>query len=400
MLEVEPIRSALSAWYHHHARDLPWRRSRDPYAVWISEVMLQQTTVAAVVPYWERFLRELPDVGALAAAGEQQVLGLWSGLGYYRRARHLHAAARRIVAGGGALPSDLAGWRALPGIGAYTAAAIASIAFGVPEPVVDGNVQRVVARLAAFEGDPKRATGARRIAEIARGLLDRERPGDSNQAVMELGATVCTPRSPACATCPVAAWCGALRTGNPERYPPKAPRRDAVDVVRAAALIEDRRGRCLLAQVPEREVNAGLWELPGATLYHGARDPGRAPRGWSPALGTRFIDALAAEFSLAVTLAAPAGRVAHAITHHRITIYAWHARAHRVPRALNLRYFGQDELDGAALTGATRKILRAARPGGARARTTRPIPGQETFRSASPKRGSGRGRGGRDPRRP
>src|SRR5208282_5439296 len=192
----------LLAWYDQHARDLPWRESRDPYRVWLSEIMLQQTRVAAVIAHYHEFLRRFPTVEKLAAAREPSVLAAWSGLGYYRRARMLHAAAKVIVRElGGEFPASEEALRELPGIGRYTAAAIASIAFGEPVAVVDGNVERVLQRLSG-----KRLAGEE-LWEASTHLLDAKRPGDFNQAMMELGAVVCTPRAPACLTCPVAELC-------------------------------------------------------------------------------------------------------------------------------------------------------------------------------------------------
>src|SRR5215469_4086677 len=215
---LHEFRSRLLAWYGENARDLPWRKDRDPYRVWISEIMLQQTRVAAVIEHYHRFLRRFPTVGKLAAARESSVLAAWSGLGYYRRARMLHAAAKVVAYKlGGEFPRTSAGWRDLPGIGPYTAAAMASIAFDEPAAAVDGNVERVIERIA---GD---GFSRRLLWKTAERLLDRDRPGDFNQAMMELGATVCTPRAPACVTCPVVELCltrGELLVG-PKAVPQK-----------------------------------------------------------------------------------------------------------------------------------------------------------------------------------
>jgi A/G-specific adenine glycosylase len=203
------LRAALLAWFDRNRRELPWRRTRDPYAIWLSEVMLQQTQVATVIPYWERFLARFPTVTALAEAPLDEVLSLWSGLGYYSRARNLHRAANEVVARhGGALPASHAALLALPGFGRYTAGAVASIAFGLPEPLVDGNVARVFSRACAIEGAPGDREREKKLwAEAAR-WVQGERPGELNQALMELGATVCTARSPRCGLCPltVCAW--------------------------------------------------------------------------------------------------------------------------------------------------------------------------------------------------
>ena len=213
----------LADWYRRARRDLPWRRTRDPYAIWLSEVMAQQTTVGVVAPRWERFRARFPTVDALARATEREVLAEWSGLGYYARARNLHRAAKAVAAAG-AFPRTIEGWRALPGVGAYTAAAVASIAFGVPEPVVDGNVVRVLCRLRGLALDARAPATVARVRALARPLVPARNPGDHNQALMELGALVCTPRAPRCGACPLRALCRAARSGTPEAFP-RAPRR-------------------------------------------------------------------------------------------------------------------------------------------------------------------------------
>ena len=241
----------LLAWYRRARRDLPWRRTRDPYAIWVSEIMLQQTRVAAVIPYYRRFLDRFPDVGTLARAREATVLAHWSGLGYYRRARMLHAAARIVARDG--MPAGYEGWRALPGIGDYTAAAIASIVHGEPTPVVDGNVERVVARYLAAH--PTRRETRERMAR----WIPPESAGDFNQAVMELGATVCLPRNPLCGDCPLRDDCRGR--ADPARYP--APRRRApVRDVRRAVKLATRDGRVFLRRNGRARVLEGMWDLP------------------------------------------------------------------------------------------------------------------------------------------
>ena len=243
------IRTKLGRWYGRNRRDLPWRRTRDPYAIWISEIMLQQTRVAAVIPYYERFLGRFPDVQSLAAATEDEVLALWGGLGYYSRARNLRKAAAKI-AELGAFPRDLRGLGELPGVGDYTAAAIASIAYGLPHAVVDGNVRRVVARMAN--------DGSADAQALADGLLDRQNPGRWNQAVMELGAMVCLPRDPLCEVCPVAGNCAAHLHGTQAEVPPRRERPEKVRLAGTLLAIR-RRGKILL--VPSQLVD-GFWDLP------------------------------------------------------------------------------------------------------------------------------------------
>jgi A/G-specific adenine glycosylase len=252
----------LLRWFDRHRRDLPWRRTRDPYGIWLSEVMLQQTRVETVLPYYERFLTRFPTVEALAAAPLEEVLALWSGLGYYRRARQLHAAAQQIAAGGAGFPRTLEGLRALPGIGDYTAAAVASIAFGVVAPVLDGNVERVLARWLALGEDPKGSGARRRLLATAASLLDPERPGDSNQALMELGATLCTPRRPKCLLCPLADGCRAAAEGDPERYPAARAKRGTEKRRMVAVVVEKASGVLLFRRPDDSELLAGIWELP------------------------------------------------------------------------------------------------------------------------------------------
>lgn len=238
------VRRALLAWYDAHRRPLPWRRGRDPYRIWVAEVMLQQTRVAVVAPAYRRFLRAFPTLPRLARSAEEQVLSLWSGLGYYARARALHRAARQLVARGErSFPDTLEAARCLPGVGPYTAAAVLSIAYGLPHAAVDGNVTRVLSRLYRLprpdgRGEPYRS--------LAMQLLDRGRPGDWNQAVMELGETVCLPGTPRCGDCPLARLCRARRHGEPSAYPPPRPRRARHRVHLELTLLRDRAGRILL----------------------------------------------------------------------------------------------------------------------------------------------------------
>jgi A/G-specific adenine glycosylase len=248
---LRSFRGALLAWYEANQRDLPWRRHPDPYRVWVSEIMLQQTRVAAVLKYYARWMERLPTVQALAAAREQTVLALWSGLGYYHRARRLHAAAKVIARErGGEFPRTAEGWRELPGIGRYTAAAIASIAFGEAVAVVDGNVERVLDRMFGVH------EGTAAHWQRAESLLDRERPGDFNQAMMELGATVCTPKSPQCLVCPLIAWCATR--GEREAKPQAARKHKWVQY----ALAREGKKILLVQRPSDAKRMAGMWELP------------------------------------------------------------------------------------------------------------------------------------------
>ncbi|HEY8552322.1 MAG TPA: A/G-specific adenine glycosylase [Thermaerobacter sp.] len=260
--DLEAVRSRLIHWYDRHRRDLPWRRTRDPYAVLVSEVMLQQTRVETVLPYYVRFLRRFPSASHLAAASEEEVLRLWQGLGYYRRARQLHQAARVLVERhGGQVPPDPEAVRALPGVGDYTAGAVLSIAFDLPVPAVDGNAQRVLARVFGVDEPADQAAGRRRLHDLARRLVDGPRPGAFNQAVMELGATVCRPRRPGCGDCPLADLCVAARTGDPEAWPVRrrSGRWLEEDVAIAWCAVE---GRVAVVRRPQEGLLGGLWALP------------------------------------------------------------------------------------------------------------------------------------------
>jgi A/G-specific adenine glycosylase len=256
---------ALLTWFDQHRRDLPWRRTGDPYSIWLSEVMLQQTRVETVLPFYTRFLERFPTVEDLARAELEEVLALWSGLGYYRRARQLHAAARRITEIG-SFPSTVEELLDLPGIGAYTAAAVASIAFGVAAPVMDGNVERVLSRCLALDEDPKASGARKRLLAAASDLLDPRRPGDSNQALMELGATLCSPRRPKCLLCPLRPGCRASLEGDPESYPVPKVKREGEHHRLLVAVVEEGEGVLLFRRPDDSTLLAGTWELPWVTL--------------------------------------------------------------------------------------------------------------------------------------
>jgi A/G-specific adenine glycosylase len=255
------IRRNLLAWYRAHARDLPWRRSRDPYRIWISEIMLQQTTVAAVIPYFERFTESFPTVQSLAAATEHDVLRLWEGLGYYSRARNLRAAAAQIVENhAGILPDDVAALIELPGIGRYTAGAITSLAYDRPAPIVEANTRRVYSRLLGFRGDPHSTSGLNIIWNFAEQAVPKRAPGAFNQGLMDLGATLCIPIEPRCAECPLRTCCRAF-LGGLQREIPTARRRPQVTFVTEAMIAVRKRGRFLLWRRPRGARWAGLWEF-------------------------------------------------------------------------------------------------------------------------------------------
>jgi len=307
------LRRKLLTWFDRHRRDLPWRADRDPYRIWISEVMLQQTTVAAVVPYFERFVVAFPTVQSLADADEQHVLKLWEGLGYYRRARHLHAAAKLLVARGRALPDDPAVWAELPGVGRYILGAVLSQAFDRRLPIVEANSLRVLARLFGYRGDPREGDGKAWVWSAAEAVLPRKRVGDFNQSLMELGALVCTPASPRCANCPVASLCEANRLGLHEKIPPPKRAKDSVQVQEVAIAIRAR-GRVMLCLRP---ADAGrwqnMWEVPHGEVRDGETLEAAAIR-------------LARELTgLRVRLGDALHTVEHTVTRHRITMTCFEA---------------------------------------------------------------------------
>jgi len=302
-------RDALLRWYDDARRDLPWRRTRDPYAIWVSEAMLQQTRVETVIPYYRRFLARFPDVRALASADADAVYGLWAGLGYYSRARNLHAAARAVVEEfGGRLPGRAAELQSLPGIGRYTAGAIASIAFDQPEPVLDGNVARVLVRLLGIREDVKRGSVQRRLWAEAAELVAGPRPGDLNQALMELGAVVCTRRGARCSECPLRRRCDARRVGDVEQLPVKGEKKAPLRIEASAGWLL-RNGRVLAVRRPPGELMGGLWELPG----------GERMRGEKPAAALRR--ALREGLSLEVSHLEGVGIVDHGFTHRSLRLH-------------------------------------------------------------------------------
>ena len=295
-VEESRISAKLLAYFDEHRRSMPWRETSDPYAIWVSEIMLQQTRVDTVIPYWERWLDRFPTVADLAAAELDAVLKAWEGLGYYSRARNLHRAARMVRERfGGRVPEAVDTLRELPGVGEYTAGAVASIAYGVPIPAVDGNVRRVLARLYDLEA-PKPA----QLRERAAALVPSERPGDFNQALMELGATVCTPRSPSCGVCPLGEWCEARRLGVQEQRPlPRPPKPIPEETIRTAVLVRED-GAMLVSRRPQDGLLGGLWEFPGV----------RAGESWTEPIAG-WLDA-----RIRVTALDP---VRHTFSHKRVT---------------------------------------------------------------------------------
>jgi A/G-specific adenine glycosylase len=332
------LATRLVRWFRAERRALPWRERRDAYRVWISEAMLQQTRVATVIPYYERFLTRFPDVRALAAAPVEDVLAHWSGLGYYRRARTLHRTAQLVAARGGEFPRTRDELLELPGIGPYTAGALASLAFDAPEPLVDGNVERVFARLFALRGAAGSPALKRRAWEIARELVPQGGgAGEWNEALMELGALVCLPREPDCAACPWEQLCAARALGRAADFPAPKVRKAGVEVELEALLFE-RRGRILLRRRPEQGRMAGLWELPTRELGSQRLFPEPLPGG--------------------LRAGAILARLRHTITHHRIRLALRRGELERAPRGAQWRWVDEQVLGALALTGMTKKALR------------------------------------------
>ncbi len=350
---------SLLAWFATAARDLPWRRTLDPYAIWVSEIMLQQTQVKTVIPYWERWMRELPDVVALAAAPEHWLLKLWEGLGYYTRVRNLQKAAQHVVAThDGRFPRDFDAILALPGVGRYTAGAISSIAFNAPAPILDGNVIRVLTRLFAIGANPRDTATNAHLWELAARLV--ETAADSqlatlnpqfllsgpcsvlNQSLMELGATICTPQNPQCAVCPVRSHCIARRDGRVDELPNLSPRTAATSREFHAFVVEHRE-EYLVRQRPARAVNAGLWEFPNLEV---------TGQNNSPAASLK-------QLLQATARCEPLCEIKHTITRYRITQRAFHVAMKRKPASTGdlSRWLPLAELHMLPFTGAHKRIL-------------------------------------------
>jgi A/G-specific adenine glycosylase len=344
------LRADLLAWFDRHKRDLPWRRDRDPYRIWVSEVMLQQTQAERAAVYFKRWLARFPDVASLAAAPEDEVLKLWEGLGYYSRARNLRAAARRIVERHqGEFPSRAEEILDLPGIGAYSAGAIASQAFGARRAAVDANVERVLARVRDLADPVRSARGSARIAAWAGALADCPRPGDVNQALMELGALICLPRNPACTRCPVLGRCASLRRDRVGERPVRAKRPEVRYIVMASGILLHR-GRVFIQKRRPGDVWPGLWEFPGGVVEEG--------ESFEQALCREFRE----EVALEVRPLGKAAQVRYSYTRYRVTLHAYFCRyadGYAEPKlnaAVDGRFVRPAELSGFAFPAGHRRV--------------------------------------------
>jgi len=351
----------LLAWFGEFQRDLPWRRTKDPYRIWLSEIMLQQTRVTAAIPYYERFLESFPQVKSLAEAPEEEVLRLWAGLGYYSRARNMQKAARQIVAEHDSqFPDTTEKALALSGIGPYTAAAILSIAHGKKLAVLDGNVARVIARLGAIRGDLPTGSRWHQLQENADELLAPQAPGDWNQAMMELGATICTPRSPHCLLCPVAEFCQARKASLTDVIPEKRIKRAAVDITLAALVLVDSKKRTLLLPPPRPEIRSAaspdvagllsrLWHFPTIQVQRVAVEELRQFVQGAIFLGKKFPTKFHA-----------LPKVRHAVTYRQITLLPFRLEVARLPRVQYGKALPLDDLSSVPVSNLTRKVARAA----------------------------------------
>ncbi len=363
--ELAEFRRRLLGWFRQFRRDLPWRRDTDAYRVWLSEIMLQQTRVAAVIPYYERFLEHFPNVRALAEAPEEEVLRLWSGLGYYSRARNLQAAARAIAAErGGEFPRAADAALELPGIGPYTVAAILSIAYDAKLAVLDGNVARVTARLEAVRGDLREGGRWQMLQASADELLDRKSPGDWNQAMMELGATICTPRAPQCLLCPVAKFCKARHLSLQDVIPQKRKKRATEEITLAAAVLLDAHGKTLLLPPPQGSrghathenvapLVSKMWHFPTIAVHHDA----------AVELREFLVRAIVPALKNGRLRLEPLSKGRHAVTFRAITLAPFRVVVEKLPRVDGAKAISLSELaapTSLAVSNLTRKIARAA----------------------------------------
>ena len=348
--EIAGIRRRVLAWYDRQGRDLPWRRTRDPYHIWISEIMLQQTQVRTVIPYFERFMERFPTVQDLALAPAGDVLKAWEGLGYYTRARNIHRAARGMVERfEGQVPGSREELLSLPGVGPYVAGAVSSIGFNQPEAAVDGNVRRVFSRVFMIEEPMDRGPAQRLVAALAEDLVPKRRPGDFNQALMDLGAMLCTPKKPQCRECPLRTDCRAQQAGRQDELPLKGRRPAVPHRWSTAAVIRDTTGKLLVTQRPPTGLLGGLWKLPGGLCED------------QSSLRTCLREQVRAELGVEIRVKSEIGAVHHQYTHFRMTLTAFHCTLTRgEPAALGCadwRRLDWNDLDRLAFSKAEYKIM-------------------------------------------
>jgi A/G-specific adenine glycosylase len=348
-LAVQSLRQALLSWYEAQGRDLPWRKTRDPYAIWVSEIMLQQTQVKTVIPYYQRWLAAFPTVAVLAAADQQQVLKVWQGLGYYARARNLHRAAQQVMRLGGQFPADFTQATSLAGIGRTTAGGILSLAFNQPLPILDGNVKRVLARLVAWPQPPAQALP--QLWQLSQRLLDPASPRDFNQAIMDLGATCCTPKQPACPRCPWNFCCRAYQTHMQNDLPRSAPRARAPHKQIGVAVIWNAQNQILIDRRRQEGLLGGLWEFPGGKL-----EPNETVE---QCIQREIREEMAIEIEVGAHLIT----IDHAYTHFHVTLNVHHCRhLSGEPQPLEcdeLRWVEVSELEQFAFPAANVKIIQA-----------------------------------------
>jgi A/G-specific adenine glycosylase len=346
------LSSRLLKWYRRNKRSLPWRDHPDPYAVWVSEIMLQQTRVEAVIPYFERWMRLFPTIRALAAASEQEVLNAWEGLGYYTRARNLHRAAKIVAEKfGGELPRDLDELRKLPGIGRYTLGAVSSIAFGMNIPALDGNIKRVYARIFDLVEPVDSSAGEKMLWEIAENILPKNEAGDYNQALMDLGATICVPKNPRCLVCPVMELCDARANGTQNERPVKLPKRDVPHHIYAAGVIIQR-GRVLLAKRPSQGLLGGMWEFPNGRVDQ------NPPGGLVEALQTGYNIRLRAS-QRNIQRMELLGVVHHGYSHFSVEVHVYLCELESLPHgARNLKWVWIKDLEEYPMGKIDRQIAR------------------------------------------
>ncbi|EIT84668.1 A/G-specific adenine glycosylase [Fictibacillus macauensis ZFHKF-1] len=349
---IEAFREDLISWYKDNKRDLPWRKDQDPYKVWVSEIMLQQTRVDTVIPYFQRFLAQFPTLEHLAQAEEEKVLKAWEGLGYYSRVRNLQTAVKEVSTSyGGQVPSSPEKISKLKGVGPYTAGAILSIAYGIPEPAVDGNVMRVLSRILIVEDDIAKAKTRVLFETLVRELISKEDPSSFNQALMELGALICTPQSPACLLCPVQAHCRAFEQGRQKELPVKVKKIKVKTVDLAAVLLRNQEGRYLIHRRPSEGLLANLWEFPNLPVRYRGKDEEQT-----------LVSFLESEWEVEATIGEAISRISHIFSHLKWDIQLFTGYAHTKGREQeDLRWVTLSEMEQYPFSVSHQKIIKLAK---------------------------------------